>query len=162
MYARSRSFIPSVHTFYFFLCTFRMVFFFPLPLLFPPTAPPNPSAFRPFPFTPVCLCPVIPPTAGLLASFARLAAAGFCRLAAMMRPFISASREIASFDLPRTDQAFLIKTDQIRSACQIGVLPAPDHSFSDCGTGSALAAWLSHGDLSARTPAPWSADPYPV
>ena len=77
MYARSRSFIPSVHTFYFFLCTFRMAFFFPLPLLFPPTAPPNPPAFRPFPFTPVCLCPVIPPTAGLLESFARLAAAGF-------------------------------------------------------------------------------------
>ncbi len=74
---RSRSCIPSVHTFYFFLCTFRMVFFFPLPLLFPPTAPPNPPAFRPFSFTPVCLCPVIPPTAGLLASFARLAAAGF-------------------------------------------------------------------------------------
>ena len=48
--------------------------------------------------------------------FCTIGSSRLCRLAAMMRPFISVSREIASFDLPRTDQAFLIKTDQIRSA----------------------------------------------
>ena len=54
-----------------------MAFFFPLPPLFPTPALPNPPAFRPFPFMPVCLCPAILPTAGRLVSFARLAAAGF-------------------------------------------------------------------------------------
>ena len=147
MYARSRSCIPSVHTFYFFLCTFRMAFFFPLPPLFPTPALPNPPAFRPFPFMPVCLCPASTAHSRSFGVFCTIGSSRFCRLAAMMRPFISASREIASFDLPRTDQAFLIKTDQIRSACQIGVLPAPDHSFSDCGTGSAHAASLSHAGL---------------
>ena len=39
--------------------------------------------------------------------------------------------------------------------------PPPDHSFSDSGTGSTLSASLSHGDLLAHRPSPWSGNHIP-
>ena len=111
--------VPSFRAYIRFIssCARSGWFFFPLPLLFPPTAPPNSPHFVHFHLRrSVCARSYRPQPV-----FWRLLhdwQPGFAVRLRHDAPLISASREIASFDLPRTDQAFLIKTDQIRSACR--------------------------------------------
>lgn len=94
--------------------------------------------------------------------FCAIGSSRFCRLAAMMRPFISASREIAAFDLPRTDQAFLIKTDQIRSACQTECFQHQIIVFRVAVLDQRIAVIaFSCAGWSARTPFPSCADHIP-